>query len=333
MSHIFDALQRSELERDSSEHAIPVASTELLERAERQMAARWRLETETDGLSESDLPEVNLPFELRVAPAGAQTKETSAEATRAAEQSKFFSKVQTLEIAPVRQDRLACFTDKNSPAAEAFRLLGVRLRHIRKSRQLRTILITSTVPREGKSFSAANLACTLASSTDQKTLLLEGDLRRPTLSESFGLPAKPGIAECVLDDGNLSANVYRLEALNLWILPAGIRHSNPLDVIQSTKLPTLMDQLNSWFDWIIIDSPPMLPLADTSAWARLADGILLVTRQGVTEKRKLQRGLEAIEPDKLIGALLNSSSGSPEEDYYYYRTEATEMKAADTSVE
>ena len=78
-----------------------------------------------------------------------------------------------------------------------------------------------------------------------------------------------------------------------------------------------MDQLTTWFDWIIVDSPPVLPLADTSVWMRLADGILLATRQGVTEKRKLLRGLEAIEPKKLIGALVNSSNNAAASDYYY----------------
>ena len=80
-----------------------------------------------------------------------------------------------------------------------------------------------------------------------------------------------------------------------------------------------MEQLTAWFDWIIIDSPPVLPLADTSVWTRLADGILLVTRQGTTQKRQLQRGLEALESKKLIGALLNSSKNSSDNDYYSYR--------------
>ena len=78
-----------------------------------------------------------------------------------------------------------------------------------------------------------------------------------------------------------------------------------------------MDRLSEWFHWIIIDSPPVLPLADTSVWARTADGILLVVRQGTTEKRQLQRGIEALEPQKLVGALLNSSETAAGQTYYY----------------
>jgi Mrp family chromosome partitioning ATPase len=79
-----------------------------------------------------------------------------------------------------------------------------------------------------------------------------------------------------------------------------------------------MEQLATLFDWIIIDSPPILPLADTSVWTRLADGILLVTRQGITQKRHLQRGLEALESKKIIGAVLNSSKSSADNEYYSY---------------
>ena len=82
----------------------------------------------------------------------------------------------------------------------------------------------------------------------------------------------------------------------------------------------MMEQLANWFDWIVIDSPPILPLADTSVWTSVADGILLVVRQGITQKRQLQRGLEALGNQKLIGAILNSARGMSHTDYYYRST-------------
>ena len=102
----------------------------------------------------------------------------------------------------------------------------------------------------------------------------------------------------------------------LWVLPAGSAPENPLELMQSGKLSPLMEQLTAWFDWIVIDSPPVLPLADTSIWARLADGILLVTRKSITEKQQLQRGLEALERSKLLGALVNGSTDAAHSDYY-----------------
>jgi Mrp family chromosome partitioning ATPase len=123
------------------------------------------------------------------------------------------------------------------------------------------------------------------------------------------------LCECLSGETE-SINLYRLESLGLWILPAGATPQNPLELMQLGKLSPLMDRLTAWFDWIVIDSPPVLPLADTSIWSRLADGILLVTRRGTTEKQQLQKGLETLEKSKLLGALVNSSENAAHSDYY-----------------
>jgi Mrp family chromosome partitioning ATPase len=119
-------------------------------------------------------------------------------------------------------------------------------------------------------------------------------------------------------DSGPAESIYYLEEAGLWILPAGSTPSNALELMQSGRLSAVMDQLTAWFDWIVIDTPPVMPLADTSVWTRLADGVLLVARQGTSEKRQLQRGLEAIDRSKLIGALLNCSSSAAHNDYYYH---------------
>ena len=164
---------------------------------------------------------------------------------------------------------------------------GSACRHLRRDRPLKKVLITSTIPQEGKSMVSANLACTLARRTQQRTLLMEGDVRRPSLSQMFGLGRIPGICECLQGERDLMSSIYHLEGPGLWFLPAGSAPKNPLELLQSGRLSAMMDQLTAWFDWIIIDSPPVMPLADTSVWMRLADGILLVVRQGITEKRQL----------------------------------------------
>jgi Mrp family chromosome partitioning ATPase len=102
------------------------------------------------------------------------------------------------------------------------------------------------------------------------------------------------------------------------VLLAGEAHSNPLEFMDPTKLGILTDRISTGFDWVIIDSPPVLPLADTSIWTRLADAILLVTRPGVTSKRQLQRTIEAIEQSKLLGSVLNASSETTTNHYYYH---------------
>jgi capsular exopolysaccharide synthesis family protein len=319
MSHIFDALQRSEGERAGIESLAPSEATELLRNAERRAASKWETAVRIKKTDHRESAETNTAVGLLAAPSEVTKPEVLAtvEPSLSVKDQDIFSQFQTLDVALPAENRLVCFTDDESLAAEAFRLLGVRLQHLRRDRLLRKVLITSSIPKEGKSMVAANLACTLALKTQQRVLLLEGDLRRPALSQEFGLGRNPGLSECLQDERALAKCIYHLAGPRLWILPSGNAYSNALELLQSGKLSALMDQLTAWFDWVIIDSPPILPLADTSVWARLADGILLVTRQGTTDKRQLQRGLEALETKKLIGALLNGSIDPQHNDYYY----------------
>jgi capsular exopolysaccharide synthesis family protein len=318
MSRIFEALQRSEAERSSDSPSLEEA-TEILRRAERRAASRWQ----TAVLAEQ--PEVvkgaddDVSFRLPEQSPIAVTPVISAaaELPQVEERLDPFAQFQSLRVSITPESRLVSVTDSETPAAEAFRLLGVRLRHLRRDRTLKKVVITSTIPQEGKSMVAGNLACTLAQKTQQKILVLEGDVRRPSLSKMFGIGKNPGLCEWLEGEGRLEASIYHLASPGLWILPAGSAPSNALELLQSGKLSKMMEQLTTWFDWIIIDSPPVLPLADTSVWMRLADGVLLTTRQGITMKRQLQRGLEAIESKKLIGALVNSSKNAATSDYYY----------------
>ena len=319
MSHIFDALQRSEAERAETDSPPLPEVAEILRRAERGPGSRWGSAL----LSEEPAATKNADFDgsLRAPkdPSVVATFEpsVSVELSQTEKHLEAFAQFKSLQISVAPQSRLISLTDSSSPAAEAFRLLGVRLRHLRRDRTLKKVLITSTIPQEGKSMVASNLACTLALRTQQKVLVVEGDLRRPSLSRMFGIGKNLGLSEWLEGECSLTTSIYHLGDQNLWILPAGSAPSNALELLQSGKLSALMDQLTMWFDWIIIDSPPVLPLADTSVWMRLSDGILLTTRQGTTEKRQLLRGLEAIEPKKLIGALVNSSLNAATSDYYY----------------
>jgi len=335
MSHIFDALQRSEADRFGTELPASPSATELLQRAELRAGSQGQSGMSPEERSGPEFADSDLSYAPQDLLAGAlgQGLSVAADVSRTDEYWEVFNQFRVLEVPSSPQNRLVCLADKESPAAEAFRLLGVRLRHLRRDRPLKRILITSSVPQEGKSLVSANLACSIASGTRRRTLLVDGDLRRPSLSQIFELGSLPGVCDWLQGDRDLTSSIYHLEAPGIWILPAGNTPGNPLELIQSTRVPALMDELSALFDWIIIDSPPVLPLADTSVWARLADGILLVARQGTTERRKLQRGLEALEPNKLIGALLNCFRGSMNEDYYYYRRQPDASRPADISTE
>ncbi len=296
MSNIFDALQRAELENSGAEGPTLTIASELLQAAEQKLR---------DSGAIVDQPVLRNALD-----------------SDPAAPLEDMERCPVLSVSIRDESRLVSLGKEGSLGAEKFRFLAVRLRQLRQSRPLKKILITSTIPQEGKSTVASNLACTLARRKPQKTLLLEGDLRRPNITSRFGLGQLPGLCEWL--SGSIpNINIYRLENLGVWMLPAGTAPQNPLELMQSGKLSPLMEQLEAWFDWIVIDSPPVLPLADASLWSRLADGILLVTRKGITEKQQLKRGLEAIEKSKLLGALVNSSENAAHSDYYQRYTSPT----------
>lgn len=332
MSQIFDALQRSESERSGKGKPAASRATELLQDAENQLASKRGTAEHRETSDPFDRVDRHWKEELRAEQpvAAARVESVATGLLTKPDELDRADDFQPLQISPPQQSRLVCLPDSDSPAAEAFHLLGVRLRHLRRERALKKVLVTSSIPQEGKSMVAANLACTLAMRTRQRTLLLEGDVRRPTQSRVFGFGRNPGICEWLLGQQSLKSSIYHIEGPGLWILPAGIASNESLELLQSGKLSAMMDQLASWFDWIVIDSPPILPLADTSVWTNLADGILLVTRQGTTEKRRLQRGLEALDPGKLIGAVLNSSRNMTHNDYYYRPTNLTQINETST---
>lgn len=320
MSRIFDALQRSERERSGNDPASSPEGPELLQQAESHNLSEWN-----GSRSEKELPAPQVPgldalrgsgITLVDIPRILDSPESAP--TPVDDRRSFLAQLKSLPISLSEQSRLVCLTEKESATAEALRLLGVRLRDLRRTKPLKKVLITSTIPQEGKSTIAANLACALGHSSEERTLLIEGDLRRPSLSRMFGVHTKFGICESLYDETPVLQNIYHLKDANLWLLPAGNTPSNPLELLQSSKLPQLMNDLAKYFDWIVIDSPPVLPLADTSIWMRLADGILLVTRQGTTKKHQLEKGLEALNPQKTLGAVVNSAAASAYSGYYYH---------------
>jgi capsular exopolysaccharide synthesis family protein len=337
MSQIFDALQRSEAERSGKDPAAASRAIELLQRTESFAAAKrsvsethnsWNTAVVTEsGIATAEAirePEVGVAADLLT---GSPVSVNAALPVE--ERVEGPLQCEVLSVTATPESHLVSLPNNESPASEAFHLLGVRLRHLRRQRPLKKVLITSTIPQEGKSVVAANLACTLALRTQQKVLLLEGDVRRPTQSKIFGIANRPGICEWLNGERSLIKSMYRLDGPGIWIFPAGLGSGNSLELLQSGGVTPMMEQLMNWFDWVVIDSPPILPLADTSVWTNMADGILLVTRQGTTQKRQLKRGLEALGTQKLIGAVLNSAKSVAHSDYYYRPTNRLPTDDAD----
>ena len=319
MSYIFEALQRCESERSGTDPATLANAVRLLDVVERGAAPERgnatrpvRQETST-GAPNARPPVVNRPQPLLVAEHSANLRASTAEPGPLRELEKF----RAIPALVQAESRLVSLTEPESLAAEKFRYLAVRLQEARKGLTLRTVLVTSTIPQEGKSTLACNLACTLGATTREKVLLVDGDLRRSSIRKLFGLPNIPGLADCLQGKRALESCVYELQGPKVWVLAAGEHSTNPLELLQANALPELMEELKRLFDWIVIDSAPVLPMADTSIWMRLSDVILLATRPGVTKSAQLQRGLEAIDVKKLIGAVSNGSQRPAHGEYYY----------------
>ena len=231
-----------------------------------------------------------------------------------------WSEIRSLLPAVREESRVVALTESNSLGAEKFRLLRTRLRNLREHRQLQRLVVTSAVPNEGKTLVAMNLAVSLAKHTDERILLLEGDLRKPMLGQHLGIKALPGVGEWWASaDEPVSKFIYRFDDLQLWILPAGSAPEDPVNILQSSRLLELYKHLSTCFDWIIIDAPPLLPMADVSFWSRHADGLLLVVREGATPKTVLQKGLETLDSPKVIGVVLNDAHAVDSSYYHHYQ--------------
>jgi capsular exopolysaccharide synthesis family protein len=216
------------------------------------------------------------------------------------------------------ESRFVALTDSRSLGAEKFRALVTRLENLRQKRELKCLQIASSVINEGKTLVAGNLAITLAKHSDCKVLLVEGDLHRPTLASRLGLTQLPGLSQWWTGrDESMAGYVYRLNGMPLWFLSAGLACDQPSQVLQSARFVESFAKLCGQFDWVVIDSTPMLPTTDANLWSRLVDGMLLVVREGVTQVKSLKSGLAGLDNPKVVGVVLNEAS---EFEGHYYST-------------
>ncbi len=229
------------------------------------------------------------------------------------------------------ESRLVAVSDEHGLAAEKIRVLATKLRHISARHPLKRLLVTSSMKGEGKSIISANLALTLAKHTQARVLLLDGDLRQPTLQSKLGCTVDKSLADWWSDNVAVQQLLVKETSLPLWFIPAGQFASQPLEVLQSSRFSELLNRLNNMFDWIVVDSPPMTPLADSRVWASVSDGVMLVVREKFTQVQLLNRAIEAIEPKKLLGVVMNDTSISESRyfpAYYQYTQKQPEKQAA-----
>lgn len=219
-----------------------------------------------------------------------------------------------LQPEPSALRRLPTLAGTPNIGTEKIRMLATRLGHIQRQKVLKTLLITSSIQDEGKSILAANLAISLAA-MQKRVLLLDGDCYESGLSRLLGAERLPGLEGWWRTNGGVVNYLRKMKTLPLWLLPAGRPFAQTLEMLQSSRLSNLLNELAASFDWVVIDSPPLAPLADASIWARLADGALLVARLKHTPTRVLTKVIESLDQRKLLGLVVNDCK-DPHWSYY-----------------
>jgi protein-tyrosine kinase len=308
MSRIYEALQKAESERKperrEEESRIPEYPTD----------ADLRSQT---AVAEADYAPVPLPY---MASTESSLREPGGDAL---DLSRIVRRpwVPSLTQLPALMER--------GPAVEQFRSLRSRIHELRDLRPLKSILVSSGMPQEGKSFISANLALSLARHKNSKVLLIDGDMRRYSLHQLLGCESHPGLADYLAGKASPEDVMQRAEQSteadgtgkpllpNLTFIAGGNGGDKAADLSGSQRFGELIKLASPHFDWIIVDSSPVLPVSDAVNLARSCDAVLLVARGGVTKFPIAQRAQSELKASNVLGFVLNAVQDAPQVGGYY----------------
>ena len=202
--------------------------------------------------------------------------------------------------------------------AEKFRTLRSRLQQIAAARPLKRVMVGSSVPEEGKTFIASNLAQSIIRQENKRVLLIDGDLRASRLHMTLGTSVTPGLTEYLRGSADESQVIQVGNQDKLCFIPGGSLVSNPSELLHGDKMKLLLDRLAPMFDWIIIDSPPAIAVHDASILADMCDGVLFVVRAGKTDFEIAKKAIGEFHAESLLGVVLNRVDKSETYGEYYY---------------
>jgi receptor protein-tyrosine kinase len=206
-----------------------------------------------------------------------------------------------------------------APRTEAFRLLRTNLQFLDLDSQPRSLVITSAVAGEGKTTTATNLGIALAQA-GRKVLLVDGDLRRPRVATMLGLDGAVGLTNVLVGNASIGDAIQVHEPTGLHFLATGAKPPNPTEILQSRLAADLLHTLEDTYDMVLIDAPPLLPVADAAVLSTITDGSLLVTRHGKTTRDQLREAIGRIDHvhGRLFGIVMNMIPRRSARSYYYY---------------
>src|SRR3972149_9389223 len=212
--------------------------------------------------------------------------------------------------------RLVTLKEPTSIAAEQYRILCTRISQLRQDKRSYTIAVTSAIKSEGKSFTSLNLAISIARDFDEKVLLIEGDLKNPGLYGYLKHPPGFGLTDVLEGKIDVDASAVQMFDGQLSVLFAGKTTGNPSKLLSSFKMQEIITTAREHYKYIIIDTPPIMPMADINIYSTLIDGILLVILAGKTPRSLVKRAISTLAADKIVGAVLNGVD--PMQSKYYY---------------
>ncbi|MBC2714554.1 MAG: polysaccharide biosynthesis tyrosine autokinase [Desulfobacteraceae bacterium] len=204
--------------------------------------------------------------------------------------------------------RLRLSTDPHSPFFESFRNLRTPILYQSSDQQPKTILITSVMPNEGKGFVCANLGIALSQALEHHALIVDCDLRRPTLAQLFGLTNETGLVDHLQDKVDLSLLIRKTGQPKLSILPSGKPPQNPSELLSSGRMISFINEIAERYQdrIILFDSPPNIVASETSVLAKHLDGVILVVRHGASKKEDVKKLVDTLGPENILGLVYNA---------------------------
>jgi capsular exopolysaccharide synthesis family protein len=218
--------------------------------------------------------------------------------------------------------RIKSVLDPHTDVGEQYRLLRAKLSLMQKQRGIKTLLVTSTLPSEGKTFTACCLAGVFAQEPGKRVLLMDADLRRPKAARDLGLARGSdisGLSQVLRGEVAPQAVMLGSNSLNFYLMPAGTVPSDPAELLSSPLLEQTIRPLKECFDWIVLDSPPVLALADASLLAQISDAALLVIRTDRTPVKLIKEAVARLGAEKICGIVMNRGLHRDKSNYYYYQ--------------
>jgi len=226
----------------------------------------------------------------------------------------------SLEVDPARvEPHLVALTQPRSAHAERYRSLRTRVLHAGEHHKMQALVVTSAGVMEGKTVTALNLAWLLAQTDGVRAILVDGDLRHPCSGEYLDIEAPVGLSEILAGEAKLDDTIVRLEPAGLYLLPGGHSRDNVAEALSGPKFLAVLAELRRSFNYIIIDAPPLGIFTDATVLINRADSALIVVRSGRTRFAALDRVLEPLPRERILGVVLNASDEVPDESNYYYQ--------------